>query len=109
MTLRKIHEEEERHWEGFSKLITDFSEEPERFDLIYTRSTNSIYLATMPYLFDGVEGEGRTAGEAKTDFLQKIATDGKYRRRNAKRYDQRAGRIGDTGSFGNSVIAPSGC
>jgi hypothetical protein len=85
MTLRKIHEEEEEHWGAFRKLITDFREEPEMFSLIYARQDNSLYMATIPNLFPGVEGEGTTTVAAKKDLIMKIERAGKSPRRRSNR------------------------
>jgi hypothetical protein len=76
MTLRKLHEEEEKHWEEFSDLIEPFSIKPEFFHLTYSRDNDfkiddPIYTARLN-LFSDVEGKGTTPEKAKDNLIKKI-------------------------------------
>lgn len=42
MTLRKIHEEEEKHWEEFNTVIDVFPTSPEAFSIVYNDSATSM-------------------------------------------------------------------
>jgi hypothetical protein len=72
MSLRRIHEEEEKNWGKFFPLIETFSVEPEVFSVIYDRNADSTYTAQMPEPFGFVSGSGETPEEAKEELLNKI-------------------------------------
>lgn len=76
MTLRKIHEEEEKHWEEFSDLIEPLPIVPEIFHLTYSTDSdfklnNPVYTARLN-LFGGIEGKGANPDQAKEDLIKKI-------------------------------------
>lgn len=76
MTLRKKHEEEEKHWEDFAGLIQPLSIEPEFYHLNYdigpdSKPNDPIYTARMNFLGD-IEGIGSTPEKAKEDLIKKF-------------------------------------
>jgi hypothetical protein len=72
MTLKIIHEEEEKNWGEFYPLIDSFSVEPEPFSIIYDRNSDYTYTARIPGLVDGISGTGRTREEAKIQLENEI-------------------------------------
>lgn len=72
MTLRIIHEQESENWKVFAPKISSFSIEPETFHIIYNRTDNKNYTATIQNLFHGTSGYGDTKEKAKQDLLNKI-------------------------------------
>lgn len=78
MTLKIIHEEEEKNWKEFAPKIESFSIEPMTFHLIFNQTTDWKYSATVPNLFDKIVGHGETVEDAKKDLFNKIVSSGKY-------------------------------
>lgn len=72
LTLRRIHEEEEKNWGKFFPLIKAFSVEPEKFSVIYNQEMNFTYTARMSGLFPDISGNGSTPEEAKEALLSEI-------------------------------------
>lgn len=72
ITQRKIHTDAERQWRQLNPLIKDFSIEPEKLSLMYTRNSDGRYIASIPVLDKEIDGQGATAEEAKENLLDKI-------------------------------------
>lgn len=72
MSLRRIHEEEEKNWGKFHGLVEDFSVAPEKFTILYDRNRDSTYTARMPESFGYISGQGRTPEEAKKQLRGKM-------------------------------------
>jgi hypothetical protein len=72
ITIHLLHEEEEFNWVRLKPLIREIEAEPEHFTIRYYYNKNQTYSASMPGLFDSIEGVGKTPEEAKDKLIKKI-------------------------------------
>ena len=72
ITLRRLHEEEERNWKSLKPLMEVNSIHSEPFSILYESNLDGSYSASIPTLLKEKVGRGKTEKEARADLLRKL-------------------------------------